>query len=126
MKKLFLVLSFTLVFISCKNKEQKKEIVLEKKVEKPQTPSIVKKEKSKPILIFTVQIGAFKKRNITFSALENVQVSSENNMYKYRLGSFETYLEAKSFRKKLLNKFPDAFVQAVKNNQAISIEEALK
>ena len=80
----------------------------------------------KPVLIFTVQIGAFKKQNSKFSSLQNVQVSSENSMYKYRLGAFETYKEAKSYRRKLLNKFPGAFVQAVKNNKPITIQEAIK
>ena len=125
MKKLLLLLSFTLIFISCGNKEPKKEIVPEKKTEEIKTIE-VKKERPKPILVFTVQIGAFKNKKARFFSLENVAISSENNMYKYRLGSFETYLEAKSFRKKLLNKFPGAFVQAVKNKQAISIQEAIK
>jgi cell division protein FtsN len=125
MKKILLLLSFTLVFISCGSKEPKKEIIPEKKTEEVKTPE-VKKERLKPILFFTVQIGAFKNKKARFSSLENVTISSENNMYKYRLGSFETYQEAKSFRKTLLNKFPGAFVQAVKNKQAISIQEAIK
>lgn len=126
MKKILAILGVTIFLISCGAKEQKKEIVPEKKVEETKTPTIVKKEESKPILIFTVQIGAFKKNNTAFSALENVQVSLEKSMYKYRLGSFKTYKEAKAYRRTILHKFQGAFVQAIKNNQPISIEEALK
>jgi hypothetical protein len=126
MKKILAILGITIFLISCGAKEQKKEIVPEKKVEETKTPIIVKKGESKPVLIFTVQIGAFKKNNTTFSALENVQVSLEKSMYKYRLGSFKTYIEAKAYRRTILHKFQGAFVQAVKNNQPIYIEEALK
>lgn len=125
MKKILLLLSFIMVLISCGNNEPKKEVVPEKKTEEVKTPE-VKKEAPKPILVFTVQIGAFKNKKTRYSSLEKVTISSENNMYKYRLGSFETYQEAKSFRKTLLNKFPGAFVQAIKNKQAISIQEAIK
>ncbi len=120
--QLFL-LSLFLVFISCGETKTKEEIIPEKKVE---TVPVVKKEVPKPTLVFTVQIGANKKESAVFSSIDNVQVSKENGMFKYRLGSFKTYKEAKSFRKTLVHKFPGAFVQAVKNNQAISIQEAIK
>jgi hypothetical protein len=125
MRKLFVLLSFTLILTSCGDKEPKKEIVPEKKVEEVKTP-IVKKETAKPILVFTVQIRASKNKLKKYSSVDNVQIFNENNMYKYRLGSFKTYQEAKSYRRTLLQKFPGAFVQAVKNNQPISIQEALK
>jgi N-acetylmuramoyl-L-alanine amidase len=118
-------LSFMFVLISCGAKEVKKEVLPEKKVETVITP-VEKVEAPKPALVFTVQIGAFKKQHSKFSSLENVQVSSENNLYKYRLGAFETYNKAKSYRKTVLNKFPGAFVQAVKNNKPITIQEAIK
>jgi cell division protein FtsN len=125
MRNVLLLLSFTLVLISCGDKGAKKEIIPENNTEEITIP-VVEKEEPKPALVFTVQIGAFKKEGTRFSSLENVQIFSENNMYKYRLGSFDTYQEARSLRKTMLRKFSDAFVQAVKNNQPISIQEALK
>lgn len=125
MKNILFLLSFMLILISCGGKEAKKEIIQEKKTEEIATP-IVEKEVTEPVLVFTVQIGAFKKESTKFSSLENVHVFSENNLYKYRLGSFKTYQEAKSYRKKVLRNFPGAFVQAVKSKQPISIQEALK
>lgn len=126
MKNTLVILSFILVFISCGGKEAKKEIVPEKKVEEVKTIPIVKKEIPKPILLFTVQIGATKKESKVFSSVKNVRVSKENGMFKYRLGSFKTYKEAKSFRKKVFNKYHGAFVQAIKGNQSISIQKAIK
>lgn len=126
MKKVLVFLSFALVFISCGGKEVKKEKnVPEKKVETVAVP-VIKKVTPRSILVFTVQIGANKKESTMFSSIENVQVSNEKGMYKYRLGVFETYKEAKSYRKAILKKFPGAFVQAVKNGIGIEIKEALK
>lgn len=118
-------LSFIMLLISCGSKEVKKEALPEKKVEKITVP-VVKEEAPKPTLVFTVQIGAFKKQNSRFSSIQDVQVSSENNMYKYRLGTFETYKEAKFYKRTLLSKYPGSFVQAVKNNKPITIQEAIK
>ena len=125
MKKILVLLCFALILISCGSKESKKEIIPEKKVESITVPE-VKKEAPKPTLVFTVQIGANKKESPVYSSIDNVQVSQENGMFKYRLGSFKTCQEAKSFRKTIVHKFPGAFVQAVKNKQAISIQEAIK
>ncbi len=126
MKKILGLLSVALVLVSCGGNEVKKEkIVPEKKVETMAVP-VVKKEIQKQILVFAVQIGATKKRSHVYSSIENVQVSQENGMFKYRLGSFKSYQEATSFRKTIAHKFPGAFVQAVKNKHAITIQEALK
>lgn len=118
-------LSIFIVLISCGEKEVKKVIVTEKKVETITTP-VLKEVNLKPVLIFTVQIGAFKKRNLKFASIKNVQVSSENNMYKYRLGAFKTYKEAKIYLKKMRANYPGAFVQAVKDDNPINIQEAIK
>ena len=118
-------LSIFIVLISCGEKEVKKVIVPEKKEETITTP-VLKEVNLKPVLIFTVQIGAFKKRNLKFASIKNVQVSSENNMYKYRLGAFKTYKEAKIYQKKMQANYPGAFVQAVKDDNPINIQEAIK
>jgi len=125
MRKLLVFLSLSLFIISCGGKELKKEIVPEKKVEEVKTP-IVKKEEPKPTMVFTVQIRASKKKLKKYSSVENVLIFNEEGMYKYRLGSFKTYKEARSYRENLLQEFPGAFVQALKNNQPISIQEAIK
>jgi hypothetical protein len=128
MKKILAILGVTIFLISCGKKETKKEIVPENKVEEVKPIPIVKNEtlKIKSILFFTVQIGANKKESKTFSSIEQVQVYKENQMFKYRLGNFKTYKEAKSFRNEIINKYPGSFVQAIKGNLSISIQEALK
>lgn len=128
--QLFL-LSLFLIFISCGDKAPKK-IKVDSEIKNIETPirvyteEMVEIEALIPTLVFTVQIGANKKESPVYSSIDNVQVSQENGMFKYRLGSFKTYQEAKLFRKTIVHKFPGAFVQAVKNKQAISIQEAIK
>lgn len=131
MRKILVLLCFTLVFISCGDKTPKK-IKVDSPIKNVETPirvhteEIVEIEDPKPTLVFTVQVGATKKRSSVYASIENIQISQENGMFKYRLGSFNTYQEAKSFRKTIVHKFPGAFVQAVKNKQAVSIQEAIK
>ncbi|MFN0728920.1 SPOR domain-containing protein [Polaribacter gochangensis] len=127
MKTIQVVLvSLFLVFISCGDKTPKgKEVVLP--VKKVETPvKTVDEEVKEPSLIFSVQIGAFSKENQKFAAIENVVVSNENGLFKYRLGAFETYNEARSLRRNLRNIYPGAFIQAVKNGEKVEIREALK
>ena len=129
MKKLInLIFVFTLLFlVSCnKEKNTKTDIV---PVEKPKD-SIVQVEKkiveNTPELIFTVQIGAFKKPNQKMAGVTNIKVTKEEDLYKYRLGSFTDYKSARSFRKRLSKEYPGAFVQALKKNNPINIIKALK
>jgi hypothetical protein len=60
------------------------------------------------------------------ASLKDIQISFENTLYKYRQGTFQTYQEAKNHQKIVQNKFPGAFVQALKNGQRIGIKEAIK
>ena len=60
------------------------------------------------------------------AALTLEKTYQENSLTKYRLGSFETYQEAKQFRLQVLNTYKGAFVQALKNNEPIHILEALQ
>lgn len=111
-------------FISCDKKETKKDpeptpVVTETKpVETP-------KVEEAPKLIFTVQVGAYKNGNATLSSLENVAVSTEEGLLKYRLGAFETYFQAKAFKRSIKDTYPDAFIQALENNRPIGITKAL-
>ena len=125
MKKLTVFFGLCLLIISCKDKEVKKEPVKEQPKEEVVTPK-VNQEPPKPILVFKVQIGAYTKQNTRLASVMNVQEVKENRLFKYRLGEFTTYKQARTYRRKLLRTYPDAFVQAVKNNQPIAIKEALK
>jgi hypothetical protein len=120
MKKVLVALSISLFLISCGGKESKKEIVPENGVEEVRNSGVnkeeierkkrleeaaaleLKKEMEEPVMAFTIQIGALKNKNAKFDSLENVQVTLEDGLYKYRMGSFETYGQAKSHLKTLL------------------------
>ena len=120
--QLFL-LCVLLVFISCGGTQEKKEEIPVKKIEKP--VKVEKEEKVEQPLIFTVQIGAFEYGNNEIAAVKNVVTFKESNLFIYRLGSFTSYSEARKARRNLLNTYPDAFVQALKDGKRISIDKAL-
>lgn len=113
-----------LVFISCGKKQEEKVEIPVKKVEKP--VEVVKEEIIAQPLIFTVQIGAFEYGNNKIAAAKDVVTYKENNLFVYRFGSFSSYSEARKVRRNLLNTYPDAFVQAVKDGKRLAIEKALK
>ncbi|MFL3660424.1 MAG: SPOR domain-containing protein [Polaribacter sp.] len=123
MKNIFLVLFCTL-FFSCANDEKKDKVPFETI---PAKEVIFSKELIEPEkkLLFTVQIAASKKAIKRFEIIENIVISREGAFVKYRTGSFETYKEAKEYRKQLIKKYKGAFVQALLNNAPISITAAL-
>ncbi|MGY8911485.1 MAG: SPOR domain-containing protein [Flavobacteriales bacterium] len=133
MKNLAIVLFLSLCIFSCKNKEAEKE---DKKFSDPEiTTPIVEVEKDEvkendvsdnAKIIFTVQIAALKNENEQLRNLNDVNTYQEDSLTKYRLGSFETYKEAKKYRLQVLHIYKDAFVQALKNNEPIHISEALQ
>jgi alpha-D-ribose 1-methylphosphonate 5-phosphate C-P lyase len=120
-----------LFFISCTKNEKKKEIPSEK-INTKDTIIAVKHEVvennviEKNQLVFKVQIAALKKKNEKFTNLENVTTYQENAFTKYRLGNFKTYQEARNYRNQLGDSYPGAFVQALRNDVAISITAALE
>lgn len=120
------LMSLFLIFISCGDKTPKeKEVVLPVNEVKEPVKIVQEKVKKQP-LTFKVQIGAFTSANKKFEMINDVAIVNENGLFKYRLGSFKTYKEARSFRRSLLAKYPGAFVQAEKNDTSIQIKEALK
>tara|TARA_R110002049_G_scaffold211750_1_gene382726 strand:- start:60 stop:473 length:414 start_codon:yes stop_codon:yes gene_type:complete len=136
MKNLAIVLFLSLCIFSCKNKEAEKE---DKKFSEPEiTTPIVEIEKDEALknkvsnneetskIIFTVQIAALKNENEQLRNLNDVNTYQEDSLTKYRLGSFETYKEAKKYKLQVLHIYKDAFVQALKNNEPIHISEALQ
>ena len=128
MKKLFLITVLTLLFfISCSKKQTQKETILNTtKIDTVSNESEVTTKSIKDTVIFTVQIAALKKKNAKLANLEGVQLYLEDGLIKYRLGNFNTYLEARNYRNQLRNSYKGAFVQVLKNNKPISIKEAIE
>ena len=90
-----------------------------------------KEEKSRSLsgVIFEVQIAASKKAipnwqlKRIYKGGEQIKQRNYDGWYKYSVGNFNTYQEAKSFVRS--TKVRGAFVVAYKNNQKIDIKEAI-
>ena len=129
------ILILVLLFVfSCGKKEVKSEI---EEIKAPAAEIPVDKDKKEvkleeqeeqeeiSTLIFTVQIAALKNQNEDLENIDEIKVYYENDLIKYRLGNFESYQEAREFKSQIINKYNDAFIQALKNDQPIFILEAL-
>ena len=123
MKNIILVF-FCIVLFSCTNTDKKEEIPVKETQEKEVVVPAVEPEKDR--VVFMVQVAALKKDNTTLNSIKNVQVFKENALFKYRLGTFETYKEARVFRTQLIRDYKGAFVQALVNDAPISIVEGLQ
>lgn len=126
MKKYFTYIFVFILMVSCAKKEETKDST---KVVEPIKEETVKETleatEEVPELIFTVQIAALKRENSSYNNVEFIKIYTENGLIKYRLGEFLTYNEARETRASLLLKYPDAFVQALKNGSPIHIKQAL-
>ena len=121
MKKIILVF-FCIAIFSCSKTDKKKEIPREEsKKEVTVTPVLVKNK-----LVFSVQIAALRNPNAKLASLANMYIYNEDNLLKYRVGSFKTYDEAKVYKIALRIKYQGAFVQAMLNDLPISIKDALQ
>ncbi len=110
-----------------------KEVVLEstKEEQKPAPTPIKKQRKS---FIFKIQIAAaYRKIDVSFLAKKyNIsnKISEEihNKMYKYTVGSFDTYSEAKLYLNKVLNTFAvkGAFITAYQGKLRIPVNQTFK
>ena len=121
MKNITSFFLFIAIF-SCTKTNEKKEIPSESpKVEVLETPVLVKDK-----LVFTVQIAALRTPNAKLASIVNVYIYDEDDLLKYRFGSFKTYAEAKIFRTDLKIKYQGVFVQAMLNDLPISITDALQ
>jgi len=131
MKKISILTLTLLLVFSCGKKdvksgsEQINESEVEVSVNEADELTSPELEEEIPVLIFTVQIAALKNQSEDFEYIDGIKVYYENDLTKYRLGNFETYQEAREFRTQILNEYNDAFIQALKNEQPISIIEAL-
>ena len=77
-------------------------------------------------LYYTIQVGAFRNKNTDLESVNNINITPENNIFKYRLGKFTTYKEATEFKNIIKNVCSDAFIIPIKNGERIHIREALK
>jgi hypothetical protein len=121
MKNIILVF-FCIAIFSCTKTDKVKEIPLEEpKDEVVVTPVFVKDK-----LVFTVQIAALREPNAKLASLSNIYIYNEDDLLKYRFGSFKTYAEAKIYKIDLSIKHQGAFVQAMLNESPILIKDALQ
>ena len=79
---------------------------------------------------FKVQIAASSKpippNSHTFKGLNGVTEYHVGDIYKYAVGSSPTFPEIISYSKQVKERFPDAFIIAVKNRDIIPLDEALQ
>jgi hypothetical protein len=121
MKKIILVF-FCIAIFSCSKTDEKKEIPREEsKKEFTVTPVLVKNK-----LVFSVQIAALRNPNAKLASLANMYIYNEDDLLKYRVGSFKTYDEAKVYKIALRIEHQGAFVQAMLNESPITIKDALQ
>jgi N-acetylmuramoyl-L-alanine amidase len=82
------------------------------------------------ITVFMVQIASYanqlQENDSLYSEFKDLKVIVKDNSYKYLSGNFSTYDEAIDYSKTLFNRYPGAFVVAVKNNKIIPLKEALQ
>ena len=133
--KVLFFISF-LMLISCSRKDKKVEVDNEIGAEKSiNLDSTILREgislrhpsEFDSILIYTVQIGAFKKRNIFIEESTEVQLIEEgDSLIKYRFGNFETYRDATFFKQTAQQLYPDAFIVPIHRGSRIDISQALE
>jgi N-acetylmuramoyl-L-alanine amidase len=89
--------------------------------DKPQTAAIVE---------FKVQIAASAKRfaagSHVFKGMQDVSEYKVGNMYKYAVGSGKTFKDIIPYSRQIKEKFPDAFIIAVRDNNIIPLEQAIR
>jgi N-acetylmuramoyl-L-alanine amidase len=61
-----------------------------------------------------------------FKDLSDVEVFKSNDTYKYAAGLKATYDEIVEYSKSVKNRYPDAFIIAVRNGQIIPVQDALQ
>ncbi|PKH51355.1 N-acetylmuramoyl-L-alanine amidase [Tenacibaculum sp. Bg11-29] len=117
------------IVVKPKKKSTAEKVVVKKVVKKPIEKVVVKKTPAG--VRFKVQIAAsrkyIKEASYNFKGLKNVELMFIDNYYKYYYGSTAVYTEIKKVlieAKKV--GYKDAWVVAFKDDQKISIKEALK
>lgn len=79
---------------------------------------------------FKVQIASSKtpinSKGAQFNGIDKVDTLLVNGVYKYLVGSSQSYSEALEYCKVIKQRFPDAFVVAIENGELIPIKKALE
>ena len=80
--------------------------------------------------VFKVQILASDRQlrlsDRQFKGEKDIFYFQEGNMYKYTIGASTNYSEIYQLRKKLLEKFPQAFIIAFKNDRKMDVQQAIR
>ena len=86
--------------------------------------------KRNPNIIFKVQVSASTNPvsldSDIFEDFSDVREYYMSDIYKYAVGNKQTYDEIVNYSKWVRNRFPDAFIIAVKNGKIIPLSKALK
>jgi N-acetylmuramoyl-L-alanine amidase len=81
-------------------------------------------------LYFTVQIASTKEKKelvpAGFKGLGNLNEIVEPDRFRYSSGRFKSYQEAVDYRKKISDKYPDAFVIAFKGSNVVPLSQAIE
>lgn len=105
--------------------EEKPQPVVE-----PQPQPVVE---AKPLVsepVFKVQIlisnSRLKSTDRRFKGLTDVGSYQEGGIFKYTVGNSTNYNEIYRLRRSILDKFPEAFIIAFKDNQRVDVNEAIR
>ena len=92
-------------------------------------PEVARENKQDGNIIFMVQIAASSTRKDlrpeNFKGLKDISELYSDGIYKYAIGNFQDYLSAVDHRKKIVDKFPDSFVIAVKDNKILPLQDVM-
>jgi N-acetylmuramoyl-L-alanine amidase len=99
------------------------DTVLEEADNIPATPEIPSVEYKVQIIVSSNPIAA---GSPLFKGFTGVSEYRVGNKFKYAVGSNRTLQDAIAYSKQIKEKFPDAFIVAVKENKIIPLDQALK
>ena len=79
--------------------------------------------------VFKVQVGSSRNKipldSDYFRGMDDIEVFESDGLYKYVVGGAKTIEDIASFREKVNQIFPDAFIVAVRSGNLISLREAM-
>jgi N-acetylmuramoyl-L-alanine amidase len=82
------------------------------------------------MVAFMVQIASYviqlEKSDTLYREFKDLKVILKDNSFKYLSGNYANYQDAVDYSKTIEDRFPGAFVVAVKNNKIIPLKEALQ
>jgi len=116
---------------SANNKKLQKEETKQQETEFKSSVAPLKSETVNPDApVFKVQIlvsgKKLSEKDRQFKGVEGIEFYEEGGMVKYTVGSSANYNEIYRLRKQLLEKFPEAFIIAFKNEKKCDVREAIK